>query len=339
VKKFCYLICLWFIFASQAWAISYTVQVAAFSDEMVATDTMQALLDQGYPAYLISVPTDQGQIYRIRVGAFANREAAALFADSMQGLLGTSPSPALAENIPGDYPLQANLLGSYDLETTLVQLFPWGDQVALRVQPKDASVQAIYKIGEKEFLAWNAVLDDDWIIRMYSLPVWNPDHPEATAEAKDQYRAVVLANIADQLDLTPKQVAAFEFNAEGKDAPPYLVLVERWNPETEEREFLRAIGQEGSELRAYGPELVLFQGEEVALSLPKEMFEPQVDKPQKEILGESWQAVKDGDYISLKTEDPQKEWRIALGQPIWASQDLLLALYQGQLLVYRLETE
>ena len=95
------------------------MQVAAFSDEATAKDSWQELVDQGFPAYLISAPTAQGQIYRIRIGTFANREAAALFAASMQGLSGSNPSPALAENIPGEYLFQANLLGAYDLNTTI----------------------------------------------------------------------------------------------------------------------------------------------------------------------------------------------------------------------------
>ncbi len=326
--------------ASQAWAISYTVQVAAFSDEVTAKRTWQELLDQGFPAYLISAPTGQGQIYRIRVGTFGNRDAAALFAEAMQGLLGSNPSPALAENILLDNPLQASLLGRYDLKDTFVQLFPWGERIALRVQPRDFSEQALYKIDDLEFLAWRAALQDDgWVIRMYSFPVWDPNAPNATPEAREQYRAVVLANIADQLELTPKQVAAFEFNAEAKDKPPYLVLVERWNPETQQRELLKAIGQESSKLSAYGSELVLFQGEEIDIPLPEEdqLFEPELNMSKKDVTGESWQVVSDGDYIKLKTEDPQKEWRAAIGQPIWASQNLLLALHHEQMLVYRLE--
>jgi hypothetical protein len=324
------------VFASPAWAISYTVQVAAFSDEKVATETMNLLLEQGYPAYLISAPTDQGQVYRIRVGAFANREAAALFATSMEGISGSSPSPALAETIPGEYPLLANLIGSYDLETTSVQLFPWGEQLAIRIQPKYLG-EALYKVGEMEFSAWRAMPEDEWIIRMFSLPVWDPSAPDASSEAKEQYRAVVLANIADQLDLTPKQVAAFEFNAEAKDKPPYLVLLERWNPENEQRTLFKAIGQESSEMTAYGPELVLFQGEDVEIPIPEELFEPTLDMEVQDVMGASWEANEDGDYIKLKTEEPEKEWRVAVGKPIWASQDLLLAFYQEQLLVYRLE--
>jgi SPOR domain len=332
-----FLLCLW-LMVSQAWAISYTVQVAAFSDEATAKRTWQELLDLGFPAYLISAPTGQGQIYRIRVGTFGNRDAATLFAEAMQGVVESNPSPALAENILLDNPFQASLLGRYDLKATLLQVFPWGEALALRIQPRDASEQALYKIDDLEFLAWRAVLQEDgWIIRMYSFPVWDPAVPDATPEAREQYRAVVLANIADQLGLTPKQVAAFEFNADAKDKPPYLVLVERWNPQTQQRELLKAIGQESSKPSAYGPELVLFQGEEVTIPLPEDqLFEPKLDMSEDDVLGETWQALSDGDYIKLKTEDPEKEWRVAIGQPIWASQDLLLASYKEQLLVYRL---
>ena len=331
--------CLCFVW-SQAQAVSYTVQVAAFSDEVTAKQSWQELVDQGFPAYLISAPTAQGQIYRIRIGTFANREAAALFATSMQGLSGSNPSPALAENIPGEYLFQANLLGAYDLNTTTVQLFPWNGQTALRIQDKDSTEPALYKIDDLEFSAWRATPDDEgWIIRMVSLPLWDLKAPEATQEAREQYRSVVLANIADQLELTPKQVAAFEFNSEGQNQPPYLVLVERWNPETEQTNFLKAIGQEGSEMTAYGPELVRFQGEDVEIPLPEEdqVFIPDLDMKTQDVTGDDWEATSDDDYIKLKTQDPEKEWRVAVGEPIWAQKNLLLARYEEQVLVYRLE--
>jgi SPOR domain len=325
---------------TQVLAISYTVQVAAFSDEDAALRTMQELNDQGFPAYLISVPTSQGQIYRIRVGTFGNREAAALFAEAMQGIAGSSPSPALAENIPGDYLFQATLLGLYDPKTTSVQVFSWGEQTALRIQPLDASKEALYKIGDLEFLAWRAALQDDgWILRIISKPVWDLSAPDATAAEREQYRAIVLANIGNALELTPKQVAAFEFNADAKDKPPYLVLAERWNPETKQPILLKAMGKEGGKSSPYGPELVLFEGEEVDIPLPEQLFEPRIDATVNDVLGQGWQALEDEDYIKLKTENPKREWRAAIGQPIWAENDLLMTVYKEQLLVYRLEAE
>lgn len=318
----------------QVQAISYTVQVAAFSDETVALQALNVLLDQGYPAYLISVPTMQGQIYRIRVGSFSNREAALLFAEVMQGLLGSTPSPALAETIPGDYSFQARLLGRYDPEQTSVQLITWNDRSALRTQPKDLSTPATYTFGSLEFLAWLAVPEaDGWILRIVSQVV---NDPEQSPELREQNRSVLLANIAGQLGLTPQQVAAFEF-PESDQGPAYLVLVERWNPETQQRILLKAIGQAGSTFSAYGPELVRFQGEELKITPPEDSLELSLDMSATKVQGKNWFASKDGDFIRIVTQDPQKSWRIAIGQPLMTRDDFLIAGYQGDLLVYQLE--
>ena len=120
--------------------MSYTVQVVAVSSQDRALSLVSDLTRQGYPAYLLTVPTPQGLVYRIRVGAFANRAAAARYADALPSLGDSRPTPALAENIPaGLSPLAPALTGAYRLEAVSVQILPWRDGVALRVQPKDAT--------------------------------------------------------------------------------------------------------------------------------------------------------------------------------------------------------
>jgi hypothetical protein len=438
-----------FLFAclTMAQAISYTVQVVAFSDEPRARRVQSELAGQGYPAYLINVPTAQGQVYRIRVGAFANRAAAALFAQTMPSVEGSTPSPALAEGgvPPGLIPLAPALLGQYDLTTMSVQVFPWpatetpqqdsstppstmtadvvatvpsGEEqteaatetpepesdasseesstpnnvgaentntsnpdtttepsqtgsgeseiptnsaeetegvaqteqtqeaeqaqslVAIRTQPRDASQQAHYRLGELEFDAWKAAPDENGdIVRVRSLSVWPEDWQNVSEAERDQYRETVLANVSGDLDLTPQQVEPFIFELDNQ--APFVVLVERFDPETETTQRLRAIGQPRSDeenlgLRSDGPSS--FFGESISIPLPPAdtVFEPSsTSEAPSELVGNGWQASNDGDYVVLLAE--RKEWRAANGKPVWAQGDLLISLFDNQVLIYQFQ--
>ncbi len=441
------------------WAISYTVQLFASSDEARASQLQAQLAGQGYPAYLLSVPTAQGQVYRIRVGAFGNRAAAALFAQVMPSVEGSTPSPALAEGgvPPGLIPLQLALLGQYDIATTLVQIFPWpvlespvlesavpetpqevteqevteavtpeneaasledesssGESPAtseddvqtseatdetsseaplesegesssgpassseaaqqssdetevngatevvaqnapdetddvtqevaplmvIRVQPKDASEQALYRLGDLEFAAWRAApIEDGRILRVRSFSVWPEEWQTASEAERDQYRETVLANLSGDLDLTPQQLEPFVFELDNK--APFVVLVERFDPETQQTERLRSIGQprpnqENLGLGPQGP--ATFLGEAVDIPSPDEasVFEPDERTPiPDELLGNGWQAGNDDEFVTLTLGD--KTWRAAVGQSLWASAELLISFYEGQILVYQIQ--
>jgi SPOR domain len=441
VAAFFVLLCL-----TPVWAISYTVQVVAFSDEPRAKRAQAELAEQGYPAYLLLVPTAQGQVYRIRVGAFANRAAAALFATAMPSVEGSTPSPALAEGgVPqGFIPLEPALLGQYDLATTLVQVFPWpvtqsatpdatpqqasdGSStataasteqtsspsepainsatteptssseessngttatsssntpanettaneasttnentqpahdgttsaaqatptetsegtnqpiIAIRVQPRDATQPAHYRIGGLEFDAWKAApTEDGWIVRVRSQSVWPENWQNASEAERDQFRETVLANVASDLDLTPQQVEPFVFELENK--APFVILVERFNSETQQVERLRAIGQPRPNetnlgLRSDGPST--FFGEKVEVASPdtSSVFEPSsASQASSELVGNGWQASADEAYVNLTVNG--KTWRAANGQPVWASGDLLISIYENQVLIYQFQ--
>ena len=86
--------------AAVAQQASYTIQVVALSDRDSATDIMGDLLRQGFPAYVVRSTSSAGDVFRVRVGAFANRPAALLYAEAMPLVAGGQPVPALAEGIP-----------------------------------------------------------------------------------------------------------------------------------------------------------------------------------------------------------------------------------------------
>ncbi len=188
-----------------AWgqAMSYTVQVVAVSSQERALSLVADLSRQGYPAYLLTVPTPQGLVYRIRVGAFANREAAARYAAALPALGDSRPTPALAENVPaGLSPLAPALLGAYPLDTVGLQVLPWRGGVALRVQPRDAVQQATYTLLDgtatpPSFSAWRAAPQDDGtVVRVYNFPLWPDDRPTLSAPERESYRQTVLGNLA-----------------------------------------------------------------------------------------------------------------------------------------------
>ena len=319
-------------------AISYTVQVAAVSDETQALRLRSELAAQGFPAYLLTVPTSEGLVYRLRVGAFADREAAAQFAAAMPRVGGSTPTPALAESIPGGLiPLEPDLLGAYDLKEVTVQVLPWQKGIAVRSQPVGLGGQARYTLtlpsGLHEFGAWRAAPGEDGgFTRVYSLPLWSADWREQSAAERDSYLQTVLANIAADFDLTVAQVAAFTFTEASEI--PFLVLVERTD-ETGQVTRLRALGQPGKGLTPAGPELQWFQDEQVSIPPLTPLFVPRgADDLQERVAGDGWEAGASGSYTELRLPTSQNAWRAVAGLPLWAQQDLLLTADKGEVFVY-----
>lgn len=147
--------------AGSAFAIAYTVQVVAVSDQDTAINISRELLRDGYPAYVVRSTGAQGDVFRVRVGAFANRAAAARYAGSMPPVGGSQPVPALAEAIPqGIMPLAPRLLWQDEPGARDVRVVPWPAGVALRLQSTDPVRQAEYVIfqdgAERRLDAWAA---------------------------------------------------------------------------------------------------------------------------------------------------------------------------------------
>lgn len=173
-------------------AISYTVQVIAVSDQDSALGISRELLRDGYPAYVVRSTGAQGDVYRVRVGAFANRAAALRYSETMPDVAGSRPVPALAEAIPlGIMPLAPRLLWQHEWSGEDVWVLPWPAGVAVRYQPVDPLRQATYVVfqggEERAFQAWAAVplrelpdvLDRDLI----DVPIIDLTEPEAVEPA------------------------------------------------------------------------------------------------------------------------------------------------------------
>lgn len=335
-------------------AISYTVQVAALSDQDAALTLQRNLRAEGYPAYLVSVPSEEGAVYRLRVGAFANRAAALQFAESMQGVGGTQPVPALAEGIPsGLIPIEPEALGVYPYapEETRMDLFPWGDAWALRVQSLVGAQEGRYHVllGDEAsytFSAWRAVpAEDGWLIRVYSVRLWPSEHAELSQDEREAYQQELLASVADTLELRPEQVRPFLFE-EADSGVPYLVLAERRHYLNNERERYRALGDPSDESPPlHGPDLIWFGRSEPEV-FPRELSEAELELSEMlersseegglELSGNGWQAFVEGDYTRIEVADTGQAWRAMPGVPIWAYEDYLLVYWDGQIVLYAL---
>lgn len=325
--------------AVSAQAIAYTVQVIALSDEVRALQLQGELAAQGHPAYLLTVPTPQGRVYRLRVGAFANRAAAAQYAAAMPSVGDSEPTPALAESIPQNLiPLAPELVGRYPLSGVALSLVAWREGLALRAQRSDTLQEADYQeadyrvVGGPSFSAWRASPQDDGtILRVTSLPLWPEDYKAAAQTERDAFAETVLAEVAADLELMPEQVSRFAFDGE----PPFLVVAERFNPEIGERTRLRALGQPASVLSTNGPELQWLSDAEAPDLTEVVVLEVGLEnKGQAEVVGESWRAVPDGDYTRLESLNEQKTWRAVAGRPLWAGSQVLVTLSGDDAFVY-----
>ena len=238
-----------------AQTISYTVQVAALSDQASAEGLRRTLSRAGYPAYLVGVPGSAGTVYRLRVGAFADRDGAQAFAAAMRGVGGTVPVPALAEGIPPDLiPLEPRVVARYRVsETGRLEVVPWGDAAALRVQGRfeGEPLVASYRVLTRElaaapFAAWRAAplpsaspdeqngeenVEENTVQRVTNLPLYTADEADALPADGSLTEAgqARLLEAAEALGLSEAQIRPYVFSEPGRGAP-FLVVAERFDP-------------------------------------------------------------------------------------------------------------
>jgi cell division septation protein DedD len=183
------------VVGAPALAIAFTVQVIAVSDQATALDISRALLRDGFPAYVVRSTGSQGDVYRVRVGAFANRAAAARYAAAMPAVAGARPVPALAEAIPaGIMPLAPRVLWDGPVAGADLRIVPWPGGVALRRQAFDPLRQASYALVQgaevRTVQAWRvaplAELPSSPVVEAIEVPFVDltlPPAAEAEAEA------------------------------------------------------------------------------------------------------------------------------------------------------------
>ena len=348
------------LLASPALAISYTVQVAALSDQQAAIELRRRLIAEGYEAYLVSVQTEQGVIFRLRVGAFANRAAAVSFAGRMPPLGGATPVPALAEDIPaGLFPLKPQLIASYPYRE--LAIIPWAEDRAIRFQaetevgPTDAEHRVLRAdLVGKPFRAWRAQPQaDSWLTRVYNFPLWPANHRDLPAEARAAFERDVLTALAGNLGLS---MAAIETFVIRQDEVPFVVRAERRHLYSDEAIPYPALGIPPPGIMPHaGPELTWLgqsppEGFPTGIAAP--VFHPYsvlgmrpADTRRAENLprleglqltGNGWRAQADGGFTRITDFASGKSFRAIAGFPIWVFEEFLLVYLNNQLDLYLL---
>ena len=357
-----------FLLWGSALAQTVTVQVAALSDESSAISLQRELVNADFPAYLESVTTETGILYRLRVGAFANREAALVYATELaKRIPGTDPIPATAQLLPeGVAPLLPALVARYDYAPTVseMRVVRWGDGYALRFQGsfEGEALEAEYRIlnpmlDSMPFRAWRAAPDDGtgenaaaeaWSIRISNLLL----APAASSgRERDDSVQASLEQIAQTMELDPEDVATFVRYTPGQ-GQPYVVIVERYNIATGATQSYDALGDvpAGASSPA-GPSLTWFARaipERLPLTLGETVLEPRAilglnrsltllpEADELQLVGDGWQAASEDGFARVLLDDGTS-WRALVGFPLWATNDYLLTFSNDELLLYRLD--
>ena len=346
--------------SSTGQGLTYTVQVVALSDRAAAGALQRELLAEGYPVYLVGVPTDGGTVYRLRVGAFGNRGAALAYAEAMRRGGTGAPAPALAEDVPaGLIPLEPTLLASYPYlpGVTRLTVLPWGEGYALRFQGafEGEPTEAEYRIlgpGAAPFRAWRAApFGEGALERVYNFPLWPPDWETLGAAERDAHEERVLETLASSYGSSVGALRDYRALQPGSGLP-YLVRAERRDLATNEGRYYPALGLPRATRDPAGPALRWFNGEEpegFLRGLPAPVFDAGLVLGEDagssgavmpppgtlELSGVGWTALPDDAYTRLRLGSTGRNWRAVAGYPLWAHGDFLLVLEAEQVQLYR----
>lgn len=283
---------------ASAQPINYTVQVVALSDSDAALVIVNDLLREGYPAYAVRSTSTQGAVFRVRVGAFANRQAALHYAEAMPDVGGGRPVPALAEAIPqGITPLAPRLLLQEDVsgrEARLLAL-PRGG-LALRLQwrvPLGQAEYVIFRAGAVErFNAWQLVESEDGVrLRVRDLQLWPDAWQQESSDVRQGYLNNLVALIADRLGVGVAEVMAGKYVPPG-DEVPRLIVVERVVPGAADGPELLGVGLPASGMTPSGP--IAYLGIDPGL-LPAVPESARLDLASRSVTGALAEATWPGD--------------------------------------------
>lgn len=337
--------------------VPFTVQVVALSDLEAATDIQTDLLRSGFPAYTVRSMSEQDDVFRVRVGAFADRSAALLYASGMPTVAGGMPVPAVAENIPAwIMPLAPLVLAEVPTDGREVELARLPSGFALRLQATDleAPGQAEYLLfvdgRASAYRAWSLGVDEDGeLVRVRELLLWPENWANDSDDVRAGFRNSLLALIAERLGVPVSALAEAEFRPVA-DGPPRLLVVERGPTTLLEGSELLGVGIPGPEMGERGPTEFLRSpawSEDADLpGLEVEMTLSELLASEGAVSGSGWEAVADGAFVRLTVTDPVAagaqgatmagtSWRASLGRPVWSDgRYLLAALDDHRLLVY-----
>ncbi len=321
-----------------AQGISYTVQVVALSDKAAALELQTQLNAQGFPAYVVRSTTADGDVYRLRVGAFANRQAALVFAEAMPQVAGGRPVPALAEAIPpGIVSLAPRLLTRIIPEARELAVAPWPGGLAVRLQQRSPLSEARYVLllgaEMSSFDAWLAVPGEDGDrTQVRNLPLWPDSYETDPPEAREAYRSSVLSLVAETLSLPLNDVIATEFHANNEERPS-LVVVERVRPTAQDGGTLTALGVPELGLSPTGPVQYLALDAADVPQAPETTVVSSLTPTTDAVQGDGWSAWSDGAFLRISL-DGGSTWRAGVGVPLWTDGTVLITVQDGSYFFY-----
>ena len=365
------LLIVWLVAASavvHAQSVSYTVQVVALSDQEAALDVQSDLIRDGFPAYVVGSRSEQGDVFRVRVGAFANRAAALLYASGMPQVGGVQPVPALAESIPaGIMPLAPMVLLDESLVGREVAVGTFDDQMIIRLRsvhgsgaegstardptattPDGAeavapSSAAAWAAQQPEFVivqgsvvlrrrAWRFGEVDGAHLWVRDTLLWPATWQDETDEVRAGFRASLLRLLAERLGVEVADVEAASYQPDA-DGPPLLIVVELAAPDQPDGVRLLGLGLPAGGFDAHGPlEYLGITREELPPLLVDVTVDELLAEPQVIIEGEGFTATSDDGFIRLTAGT--LSWRAGLGTPLWSGGQRLLAVVDDRVLVY-----
>lgn len=320
---------------SFAQSIAYTVQVVALSDREAALTVQTELLRQGFPAYVVRSTSTQGDVFRVRVGAFANRPAALLYAQAMPTISGGQPVPALAEGIPpGITPLAPALLLQASAPDDAI-VYPWEDGVALRLPAAGGPAEyvLISSAGVERHAAYVLGHQDGARLWVRETLLYPPTWREESEAVNEGFRTSLVRLLAERLGVSEAEVAAAAFRPSDDEAPR-LIVVELEAPEEPDGVKLLGLGLPASGMGGYGPlEYLGVAAEELPAEPEGAVVVGELRAaPPEEVVGEAFTAVADEPYCVI--EAAGSRWRAVLGRPLWTDGRHLLAESGGELLFY-----
>ncbi len=321
--------------AVRAQSIAYTVQVVAVSDQSQAFSLIRELGVDGYPAYATRAQTDQGDVVRVRIGGFANRAAALLYAETMPDFPadGGRPLPALADNIPqGVMPFEPRLLLSEDLPG--FTLLDWDGHIAVELPAGEADSRTYRVIRDGmtvEFSAWLAWPDDEGMVLRYrDEPLWPEGWQGLDGELLQQEMNTRLNFIAGRLGVSESQLRT---GVRDRAGLPVLVVLERFSPwvSLEVGQLLGASGPAADgEPHWAGPLL----GEASPEPQRSVLLQASADLPVADLQTDNWTVTFDDPFMLQSLPGSTRSWRAAVGAPLWTDGTHLLARHAGSLLLY-----
>lgn len=246
---------------------SYTVQVVALSDTDSALTIQRDLLRQGYPAYVVRSTSPEGAVFRVRVGAFANRPAALLYAMAMPQVAGGQPVPALAEGIPqGVTPLAPRLVYSQDLMGLDARFVRVGGKLALRTQQRTPLAPAEYTVmaagAVEQLRAWHLHEEEDGSrVLVRDMYLWPETWQEESSEVLEGFQTSLVTLVAERLGLDQATVRAARYGVTA--GVPRLIVVERVVPGSADEPELLGLGLPAAGMTPTGPLQYLGLAEEL----------------------------------------------------------------------------